>query len=141
MVICEPTSNVLLSVKVPPTEPTFVPSHVMMAPAFMVAPPAASARLPPTVAFDFVPLPVGSRPLLPGPAARAAAGASVATAIIAAAASQPAIRSVDPPRAERVLYVFIGVPRSTSQKWFPEPGMRVPPRWLRVFSGMGLVLV
>ena len=60
----------------PPIEPTAVPSQVMTPSAFIVALPPASARLPFTVAFDLVPLPVGSRPLLPGPAARTAAGAN-----------------------------------------------------------------
>jgi hypothetical protein len=82
----------------PLIDPTFVPSHAIVA-SFIVAPPPPPDTLPPTVAFDFVPLPVASRPLLPGPAA-CTAGARAATASMLAAANQPARRMV-PRRSAR----------------------------------------
>jgi hypothetical protein len=100
-VIAEPASRVLVRVNEPETEPTLLSVQDMTAPVFIVALPPAAERLLPTVAFDFVPLPVGSRPLLPGPAASTPAGARVATATIDAAASQPAIRRREPRRAVR----------------------------------------
>jgi hypothetical protein len=71
-VIFEPASRALASVKNPLTELTLFPSQTMADwpwfPAIVALPPAA-LRLPPTMASDFVPFPVGSSPLFPGPAA------------------------------------------------------------------------
>ena len=107
MVIVEPTSSVLVSVNEPATEPTLVPEQYITAFAAMVALLPAAERLPSTVAFDFVPFPVGSKPLLPGPAANVVAGAATATASIAATASQPNLRRPCPSRAERGVKVVM----------------------------------
>jgi len=95
-VIFDPTSSVLVSVNEPVDVPALSPSHVRVDPPCdpsMTALLPASARLPPTVAFDFVPLPVASRPLLPGPAAKAAEG------VMSAAVARPAATSQDNRRA------------------------------------------
>ena len=94
--IFDPTSSVLVSVNEPVDPPALSPSHVRVDPPWdpsMSALPPASARLPLTVAFDFVPLPVALRPLLPGPAARAAEG------VMSAAVARPAATSQDNRRA------------------------------------------
>ena len=74
----------------PETLPTLVFEHWITA-VPMVALEPASERLAPAVALDLVPLPVGSRPLLPGPAAKTAEllGPRTATASVVATASQP----------------------------------------------------
>ena len=79
-----------MSVNEPEIDRTFVPRHDIVA-SFIVALDSAAERLPSTVAFDIVPLPVASRPLFPGPAA-CAAGATAARASMLAEASQPARR-------------------------------------------------
>jgi len=94
-VIFDPISRVFDSVNDPTSEPTLVSEQNMTALPIVALPPAAD-RLPTTVAFDVVPLPVASRPLLPGPAAKAgpAAGPTSASMVIAATASQPTRRNV-----------------------------------------------
>ena len=94
--ILEPTSRVFESVNDPTSEPTLVPLQNMTA-LFIVALLPAAERLPPTMAFEVVPLPVGSRPLFPGPAARAGpvAGPTRAKVVIAATASQPTRRNAE----------------------------------------------
>jgi hypothetical protein len=89
-VIFDPASRSLPSVNDPLIEPTLEPSHEIVA-VFIVALEPAAERLPPAVASDIVPLPLGSRPLFPGPAA-CAPGATAASASMLAEASQPARR-------------------------------------------------
>jgi hypothetical protein len=111
MVITDPTSRVFVRVKVPPTDPTFVPVQNIVASALIVALLPAAERLPPTVAFEVLPLPVLSSPLFPGPAADTDAGAKAATISIVAEASQPALRMKEPRRARRAVRgAFMWVP-------------------------------
>ena len=110
----EPTSNVFVSVNDPVNDPALSPLQNITAEPMVALPPAAE-RLPPAVAFDLVPLPVGSRPLLPGPAASAADGISSALPVIATTTSHERRRanlerrrtkdvcmSVSPREAERL---------------------------------------
>jgi hypothetical protein len=129
-VIFDPTSSVLLSVNVPPIEPTLVLLQPMTASAFIVALPPAAERLAPTVASDVVPLPVLSFPSLPGPAAKAVAGARVAIATITAAASHPARRRLPPRRFDRAdVCVFMMIPQAGMDETV-DPRIYGPPmKW------------
>jgi hypothetical protein len=89
----------------PVSEPALSPLQNMTA-LPIVALPAASARLPLTVAFDIVPFPVGSPPLLPGPAANAEVGASRAAVAIAATTSHPNLRPILERRRIREVCIF-----------------------------------
>src|SRR6185503_4961682 len=71
-VMTDPTSRVFVSVNEPSMWPTLSPWQKIL------ALPAAAARTPPTFAWEVVPSPVGSAPLLPGPLALTLAGASAA---------------------------------------------------------------
>jgi hypothetical protein len=106
-VIFDPTSRVLLSVNEPVRDPTFVPSQNSTASVLIVALLPAAERLPPAVASEVVPLPVGSSPLLPGPAAATdpTLGPSIARASIEATAIHP--RRRNGAVRERVLGRFI----------------------------------
>jgi hypothetical protein len=106
-VIVEPLSSVFVRVNEPVTEPTLLPWQYMAESCLPVAIAAllpAPDRLPPTVALDVVPLPVGSPPLLPGPpAAKDGEGAMRAVVVIAATTSHDRRRpSVDLLRAKDV---------------------------------------
>jgi hypothetical protein len=83
----------------PVTDPTLVPWQYIAESSWPVAIAAllpAADRLPPTVAFEVVPLPVGSPPLLPGPAAKTEDGARRAVVVIAATTSHESrLPSVD----------------------------------------------
>ncbi|HET9613709.1 MAG TPA: hypothetical protein VFP22_02760 [Candidatus Limnocylindrales bacterium] len=110
--IFEPTSRVLDSVNVPPTQLTLESLQEIVASLPIVALSPAAEALPLTVAADIVPLPVASRPLSPGPAARTEAGANAATISIDAAAIHPAFRTKEPRRVRRVVpRAFIRSPR------------------------------
>ena len=82
-----------MSVNEPDTLPTLVSEQLMTAAPIVALEPAAEG-LPLTVAFEVVPLPVGSKPLLPGPAANTAVvpGPRSARASEATTASQPRVR-------------------------------------------------
>src|SRR3954454_3557284 len=112
-------SSVFDRVKDPWIEPTLEPSHEIVAEPIVALLPAA-LRLPPTVASELVPLPVLSRPLLPGPAADTVAGANAATISIEAAASQPALRTKEPRRARRA-------ERRGFIRWSPKCGDETGP--------------
>ena len=82
-------SSVFDRVNWPPILPTLPLVQYIFASASIVALAPAADKSPPTRAFDEVPLPVWSRPLLPGPAAEAVAGATRAATSIAATATHP----------------------------------------------------
>ena len=66
----EPTSSVLINVNDPLAEDAEVPSQARLDPPCepsIVALPPAAERMPPTVASEVVPFPVGEQPLSPGP--------------------------------------------------------------------------
>src|SRR5689334_19558665 len=73
--------------------PTLVPVQNITAFWASVALLPAAERLPSAVALEVVPLPVGSSPLFPGPAAATPAGVSAATPSMPAARSQLARRT------------------------------------------------
>ena len=85
----------------------------------MVALLPAADRLPPAVALDLVPFPVGSSPLFPGPVADTDEGARSAVAVIAATASRtmPAMNMVGRPFDDLILRSPLGfmpvLPRET----------------------------
>jgi hypothetical protein len=123
-VIVEPASSALESVNEPLTEATVLPEHTMTdspwLPAIVALPPAA-LKLSPTFASEVWPLPVGSRPLLPGPAAEVVPAS--------AKTSAPAARS-----APIALMIFIArsfLPLRPGLDRWPSPlhsvGERPPP--------------
>ena len=108
-----------MSVNEPDTLPTLVPEQLMTAAPIVALEPAVE-RKPLTVAFDVVPLPVLSRPPLPGPPFTAntavVPGPKSAKASEATTASQPKVRPMAfRGRRRRGREAFIGSPRAVDE--------------------------
>jgi hypothetical protein len=127
-VISDPTSTVFDRVNEPASDPTLVPLQDMTALPIVALPPAAD-RLLPTVALDVVPFPVGSPPLLPGPAAAtdAALGPMSAAVVIAATRSHENRRANLERRRTREVCIFESPREEAERLGLIDGSIRLPP--------------